>query len=154
MDGRLVGTVAAFRQLVTTLRREKMAGMITRAAGVPLDQPDVQVMVYLLDAGEPRRVGAIAHGLQVAGPHVTRHVSGLERMGLLERVRDPDDGRAWQITLTGKGTEVAQRCVEITTAWFAKAMEDWPESDKDELLRLMSKLAGDVSDHAARQRLN
>ncbi|WP_214323101.1 MarR family winged helix-turn-helix transcriptional regulator [Nonomuraea sediminis] len=154
MDERLTGTVAAFRQIIATLRREKMAGGLSRAAGMPLDQPDVQVLVYLLDAGEPRRVGAIADGLQVAGPHVTRHVSALEGRGLLERVRDPEDGRAWQITLTSEGDKVAQQCVELTTAWFGAAMADWPEEDRDELLRLLTKLNTDVTEHIQRQRVN
>lgn len=145
MDERLSSTVVAFRQLVTTIRRAKMADEIARAAGVPLDQPDVQVLVFLHDAGEPRRVGAIAEGLKVASPHVTRHVSGLERLGLLERVRDPEDGRAWRIALTGEGTRVARTCVEYTTAWFARATADWPEQDKADLDRLLHKLLGDIS---------
>ncbi|MFI6598253.1 MarR family winged helix-turn-helix transcriptional regulator [Nonomuraea sp. NPDC050536] len=154
MDGRLTSTVAVFRQLIATLRREKMAGGLGRAAGMPLDQPDVQVLVYLLDAGEPRRVGAIAEGLQVAGPHVTRHVAALEGRGLLERVRDPDDGRAWQIALTSEGDRLARQCVEFTTGWFGTAMADWPESDRDELLRLLTKLYTDVTEHIQRRQVN
>ncbi|MFI6323430.1 MarR family winged helix-turn-helix transcriptional regulator [Nonomuraea sp. NPDC050556] len=144
MDSRLFQTVAAFRQVIATIRRGKLTGEIVRAAGVPLDQPDVQVLTYLLDVGEPRRVGAIANGLQVAGPHVTRHVAGLEEQGLLQRVRDPDDGRAWQIALTPEGAEVAGRCVAATSAWFDQAMTGWPESDREELHRLLTKLAADM----------
>lgn len=144
MDSRLFSTVAAFRQVVATIRRGKLTGEIVKAAGVPLDQPDVQVLTYLLDVGTPRRVGEIANGLQVAGPHVTRHVAGLEQQGLLERVRDPEDGRAWQIALTQEGQQVAGRCVAATTAWFDLAMADWPESDREELHRLLTKLAADI----------
>ncbi|MER6950789.1 MarR family winged helix-turn-helix transcriptional regulator [Nonomuraea sp. NPDC000554] len=143
----LVTTVGAYRRLVTTLHRAKTHERLTEAAGVRLDRPDVQVLVYLLDAGEPCRIGAIAEGLQVESPHVTRHVSQLERRGLLERVRDPDDGRAWRIALTPEGADAAARCRQVTLEWFEAAVEGWPESDRAELARLLSKLSDDVCAH-------
>ncbi|MEU5863214.1 MULTISPECIES: MarR family transcriptional regulator [unclassified Nonomuraea] len=136
-------TVSAFRRLVITLNRAKAHEWLTEAAGIRLDRPDVQIIVYLLDAGEPRRIGMIAEGLQVESPHVTRHVAALEQRGLVERVRDPDDRRAWRIALTEEGAEVAGRCRRITTGWFEEALADWPESEREELSRLMTKLSDD-----------
>jgi len=146
MDDDLSTTVTAFRDLVTTINRAKTHERLTEAAGVRLDKPDVQVLVHLLEAGEPRRIGAIAEGLQVESPHVTRHVSALERRGLVERVRDPDDGRAWRIALTDDGAEVAARCRKVTTDWFEGALADWPEADLAELSRLMVKLSDDLGE--------
>ncbi|MFG1958413.1 MarR family winged helix-turn-helix transcriptional regulator [Nonomuraea sp. NPDC049028] len=140
-------TVSAFRRLVTTLNRAKTHDQLTQAAGVRLDRPDVQILVYLLDAGEPRRVGAIAEGLQVESPHVTRHVSSLEQRGLLSRVKDPDDGRAWRIALTDEGAEAATRCRRITVDWFDAAIADWPAEERAELERLLSKLSDDLCTH-------
>ncbi|PZG17177.1 MarR family winged helix-turn-helix transcriptional regulator [Nonomuraea aridisoli] len=153
MDDDLYRTVAAFRTLVTTLNRAKTHERLTEAAGVRLDKPDVQVLVHLLDAGEPRRIGAIAEGLQVESPHVTRHVASLERRGLVERVRDPDDGRAWRIALTDDGAEAAARCRKVTTDWFEGALSDWSEADMAELSRLMVKLSDDLGEFL-RTRLN
>ncbi|TDD42667.1 MarR family transcriptional regulator [Nonomuraea terrae] len=147
MDDDLYTTVAAFRTLVTTLNRAKTHERLTEAAGIRLDKPDVQVLVHLLDAGEPRRIGAIAEGLQVESPHVTRHVSALERRGLVERVRDPDDGRAWRIALTDDGAEAAARCRKVTTDWFEGALADWSEGDRAELSRLMVKLSDDLGEY-------
>ncbi|MEV4175640.1 MarR family transcriptional regulator [Nonomuraea sp. NPDC049709] len=144
MDEDLNSTVAAFRRLVTTINRGKTHERLTEAAGVRLDRPDVQILVHLLDAGEPRRIGVIAENLQVESPHVTRHVAALEQRGLLERVRDPDDGRAWQIVLTEEGAEVASRCRRVTTEWFEGALADWSAADRAELSRLMSKLSDDL----------
>ncbi|MEU7856434.1 MarR family transcriptional regulator [Nonomuraea sp. NPDC049141] len=140
-------TVAAFRRLVTTLNRAKTHERLTEAAGVRLDRPDVQILVYLLDSGEPRRVGAIAEGLQVESPHVTRHVSSLEQRGLLSRVKDPDDGRAWRIALTDEGAAAAASCRRITTEWFDAAISDWPDAERAELGRLLSKLSDDLCTH-------
>ncbi|MEV0200794.1 MarR family transcriptional regulator [Nonomuraea sp. NPDC050691] len=143
-DADLQTTVASFRRLVTTLNRAKTHERLTAAAGVRLDRPDVQVLAYLLDADEPRRIGAIAEGLQVESPHVTRHVSALEKRGLLERVRDPDDGRAWRIALTPAGTKAAESCRQVTMDWFTAALAEWPEADRAELARLISRLSEDV----------
>ncbi|MFB4276936.1 MULTISPECIES: MarR family winged helix-turn-helix transcriptional regulator [unclassified Nonomuraea] len=147
MDEDLNSTVAAFRRLVTTINRGKTHERLTEAAGVRLDRPDVQILVHLLDAGEPRRIGVIAENLQVESPHVTRHVAALEQRGLLERVRDPDDGRAWQIVLTEEGAEVASRCRRVTTEWFEGALADWSAADRAELSRLMGKLSDDLCEH-------
>ncbi|MEV0149041.1 MULTISPECIES: MarR family transcriptional regulator [unclassified Nonomuraea] len=145
-DADLLTTVASFRRLVTTLNRVKTHERLTEAAGVRLDRPDVQILVYLLDAGEPRRIGAIAEGLQVESPHVTRHVSALEKRELLERVRDPEDGRAWRIALTPAGAKAAESCRQVTMDWFSVALADWPEDDRAELARLISRLSDDVSE--------
>ncbi|MBF8185958.1 MarR family transcriptional regulator [Nonomuraea sp. K274] len=147
MDPHLVTTVAAFRRLVSAINRGKTHARLTEAAGVRLDRPDVQVLICLLDADRPLRIGAIAEVLQVESPHVTRHVAGLERLGLVRRVRDPEDGRAWRIMLTDDGTEVAMRCQKVTTAWFEAAVADWSEADRAELARLMGMLSDDLGAH-------
>ncbi|MEV4015880.1 MarR family winged helix-turn-helix transcriptional regulator [Nonomuraea angiospora] len=144
MDEDLNRTVSAFRSVVDALNRAKTHERLTEAAGVRLDRPDVKILVHLLDAPEPRRIGAIAEGLQVESPHVTRHVASLEQRKLVERVRDPDDGRAWRIALTEEGAEVASRCRRVTTDWFDGALKDWPAEDRAELSRLMDKLSGDL----------
>jgi DNA-binding MarR family transcriptional regulator len=147
MDEDLNSTVSAFRNLVNTLNRGKTHERLTEAAGVRLDRPDVQILAHLLDAGEPRRIGAIAEGLQVESPHVTRHVSALEKRGLLERVRDPDDGRAWRIALTEAGAEAAVKCRQVTIQWFEGALADWSTADRAELSRLLEKLSVDLCAH-------
>ncbi|MBO3749116.1 MarR family transcriptional regulator [Streptosporangiaceae bacterium NEAU-GS5] len=147
MDEELSRTVSAFRRLVTTINRAKTHDRIVEAAGVHLDRPDVQILTYLLDAAQPRRVGAIAEGLQVESPHVTRHVALLERRDLLVRVQDPDDRRAWLIDLTPAGIDAARRCREVTTTWFADALAGWPDADRAELSRLLGQLADDLSVH-------
>ncbi|MEV4111158.1 MarR family winged helix-turn-helix transcriptional regulator [Nonomuraea sp. NPDC049695] len=147
MDEDLNRTVVAFRTLVNSLNRAKTHERLTEAAGVRLDRPDVQILAHLLDAPEPCRIGAIAQGLQVESPHVTRHVASLEQRKLVERVRDPDDGRAWRIALTEEGTEAANKCRNVTTGWFEGALADWPTADRAELSRLMGKLADDLRSH-------
>ncbi|GAA2213351.1 MarR family transcriptional regulator [Nonomuraea monospora] len=147
MDQDLQRTVNAYRRLATMFNRAKTHERLTEAAGVRLDRPDVQILVTLLDAGEPRRIGMIAESLQVESPHVTRHVASLERRGLVQRVRDPDDGRAWRIALTEEGAEAAVSCRRVTTEWFEGALTGWSPADQAELARLLDKLAEDMFEH-------
>ncbi|WP_327085463.1 MarR family winged helix-turn-helix transcriptional regulator [Nonomuraea sp. NBC_01738] len=144
MDRELAVTVAAFRSVVSTLKRAKTHDLMATVAGMRIDQPEAQVLIHLLDSGDPRRVGAIAQALQVESPHVTRTVAKLERQGLVERVRDPDDGRAWRIGLTGQGGDVAQVCMRVNMELFETAMAGWVPQDRAELTRLLGRLSEDM----------
>jgi Mn-dependent DtxR family transcriptional regulator len=53
-----------------------------------LERPAMTVLATLHLAGQPLRVGEIATRMPVVGPHVTRHVDGLEKRGLIRRVTD------------------------------------------------------------------
>lgn len=75
---------------------------------------------------------------------MTRHVAALERRGLVERVRDPDDGRAWRIALTEDGGHAALACRRAASQWFEAVLSGWPEPERAELARLMGKLADDM----------
>jgi DNA-binding MarR family transcriptional regulator len=51
----------------------------------------LSVLIVLRLNGEALRLGAVAARMQVAGPHVTRHVHVLERRGLVRRLADAYD---------------------------------------------------------------
>ncbi len=55
------------------------------------------------------RVTALARLLGVTQPTVSDAVAALERKGLVERRRDPGDGRATCVHLTAAGAEIARR---------------------------------------------
>jgi DNA-binding MarR family transcriptional regulator len=52
------------------------------------------------------RISDLAHGLLVDLSVVSRQVAGLEAEGLLRRVRDETDRRAFRVELTAAGTEL------------------------------------------------
>ena len=54
----------------------------------------------------PLPIGVLAAAEQVRPPTMTRLVAGMERLGLVERARDPDDGRVQVIRATAKGRAV------------------------------------------------
>ncbi|MFJ8476770.1 MarR family winged helix-turn-helix transcriptional regulator [Kitasatospora sp. NPDC094011] len=61
-----------------------------------------------LASNGPRRLTELAKTEQISQPGLTQLVTRLERDGLLERRRDPTDGRAVLIHITEEGRRVGQ----------------------------------------------
>jgi DNA-binding MarR family transcriptional regulator len=134
-------------QLSGALSRGRLFEHALAAAGLTLERPAMTVLATLHLAGQPLRVGEIATRMQVVGPHVTRHVNGLEKRGLIRRVTDPLDQRARLIEPTAEGTAATKRYIGVVETWFSDALADWPEQDRRELGRLLTRLADDLSGH-------
>ncbi|WP_433249461.1 MarR family winged helix-turn-helix transcriptional regulator [Actinomadura nitritigenes] len=146
-DAALTGLLGHMTRLSATLNRGQLFEKATTAAGLALDRPAVTILVVLHSAGEPMRVGEIAAQMQVAGPHVTRHLNGLEQRGLVERVPDPGDQRARLITLTPAGHQLIGRYLRIINGWFTDALARWPDEDKRDLVHLLGRMIHDLSEH-------
>lgn len=66
------------------------------------DMPDNQRhMLVKLD--RPRRMGDLAKVMNALPSSLTAIADGLEERGLIMRMRDPDDRRAWLLSLTDEG---------------------------------------------------
>ena len=64
-------------------------------------------------AEDGTRLTELADRAQVTKQTASLLVAALEREGLVERVPDPDDGRARLIRLSSRGREAAQRAMEV-----------------------------------------
>lgn len=76
---------------------------------------------------------------------VTGIVDRMERDGLVRREQSEDDRRVWMIKLTERGRRLAR---EIDIApWHAlrDAVVRLPERDRQQLLSILSRLAGEVA---------
>lgn len=76
-----------------------------------------------LIADDGSRVTELARLSQVSKPTVVYLVNDLERLGYVERVPDPADGRAKLIRLTERGARAQQAGREIV----ARIEQDWSE---------------------------
>jgi DNA-binding MarR family transcriptional regulator len=73
------------------------------AAGYPEVRASFgSVLVPLFASGE-LRLGQIAEAARLSKQAMTSLVRQCEEAGLVERVRDPDDGRAFRVSLTARG---------------------------------------------------
>ena len=74
---------------------------------------------HIRDQGS--RVTELAQLAQVSKPTVVYLVNDLERLGYVERVADPDDGRAKLVRLTERGARAQETAREIV----AQIEHDW-----------------------------
>ncbi len=71
-------------------------------------------------------------------------IDGLEAAGLVERLRNPDDRRAFLITLTDGGRRTQQRAAAAMTSAQETLLEPLNKGERDELRQLL----GRIVDHA------
>jgi DNA-binding MarR family transcriptional regulator len=139
------GLLPQLLQLRNLLNRGQFYEQAIQDAGVALDRPAMTILVVLDAAEHPLRVGEIATRMQVVGPHVTRHLNSLEKRAIIKRVPDPEDQRARLIALTPSGQRIVERYTTIVNGWFAAALAQWPDQDRTELIRLLTRLTGDLT---------
>jgi DNA-binding MarR family transcriptional regulator len=118
----------------------------TRAAraGVAVSTPGMGVLGALADVG-PQRVSAIAARTGMVGPLVSREVGVLEAAGLVERRRDPLDGRAVVVSLTDKGEDAHRRMRQASVDMADETLGSWRASDLTQLALLLDRLADDLA---------
>ena len=79
---------------------------------------------------------------RIKRPTATRIVRHLEEAGLVERVRDPEDGRASILSVTAEGRALLRRLRERKTAYLAKRLAAMDPDDRRTLERAADLLEG------------
>jgi len=100
---------------------------------LPIEIRHYGVMVALDELG-PTSQQALTAAMSVSATMVTQIVDDLERLGLLERRRNPDDRRSYTVTMTAEGKRVLAAARPVA--------ETIPISGGDELRVLLRKLIG------------
>ena len=80
-------------------------------------------------ADEPHRVSALAELVHSDVSTVSRQVSALVTHGLLDKVSDPDDGRAQVVRLSPEGGALVERIRADRNEWFRTLLDDWTPDD-------------------------
>lgn len=100
-------------------------------------------LIYVADWEGRRTVNqrAIERFTQLSNPGVTKLITGLEKLGLLERTHDPDDARSYALRTTPKGreqVEVFRRIILDTDQELTSALT---EEERGTLRTLLLKLS-------------
>ena len=143
----------ALTRISHLLTRAKQHDRTVVEAGVAIDRASAPILRLLADAPEPVRLGALADRLAVEAPHVTRQVQRLERSGLIERVPDPDDGRAQRVRISPKGADVVECVRAVGRRRMAEALAGWSDEDRHLLAVLCHRMVDDFLSHAEANRL-
>jgi DNA-binding MarR family transcriptional regulator len=83
------------------------------------------------------RAATVATNLHLDKTTISRHIAALEERGLIEKLPDPTDGRASLLKLSAKGKRKLDSYRQWRWAILEEHLDDWPEKDKSEFLRLL-----------------
>lgn len=98
----------------------------------PRQHPAVDTAAYpvlFTVAAKPQRVSALAELVHSDISTVSRQVTTLAAHGLLEKVSDPEDGRAQVVRLSPEGEGLVARIQHTRNEWFARLLADWDQDD-------------------------
>lgn len=128
------------RELSVILRRSRSVSIaLAREVHEGLEAAEYGLLRVLDDAGELRASDvATAFGLDKST--VSRQLSHVESMGLVERVPDPEDGRARLIRLTDEGRARVHETRERRRTHVRTSLEDWSTQDVSLLADLLGRL--------------
>jgi DNA-binding MarR family transcriptional regulator len=119
----------------------RMARRLRQEAGTDLGPSQVASLATIEGHG-PLSPSELAERERIKRPTATRIVRHLEDAGLVERVRDPEDGRASILTATGEGRALLRRLRERKTAYLAKRLAGMDAEDRRTLERAAELLEG------------
>jgi DNA-binding MarR family transcriptional regulator len=132
----LLGYLLALAEVPTTVA-------FRRHVGEPFGLRPVEfTLLMLLQANTRASATQIRHALRMPAPHVTTLVDRLAERGLLQRGRDPHDGRAVRITLTADGAALAARLQAVAAHMEDEVQAALTPAERTTLRRLLKKLAG------------
>lgn len=110
-------------------------------------------ILYIARVGDGARQGELAESLGVEGPSLVRQIDQLCLEGLIERRRDPRDGRARTLHLTETGRALAARLDQVGDALRAKLLADVSDDDLATVLRVFAVFAKELDAHQAGPRI-
>ncbi|MFC7326581.1 MarR family winged helix-turn-helix transcriptional regulator [Marinactinospora rubrisoli] len=131
--GDLVGAVVRARGRETHLGEDglTMAQAMLMRAVAALDRPTV---------------GAIAHALHIASPSATRMLQQLERKGMVERHRDPEDERTILVTVTPRGEQTLTRWRAHVTERQRRLFDRIDPAQRPLLIALLREMGAAIED--------
>lgn len=91
------------------------------------------------------RASEVAQALGLDKSTVSRGLTLLEKLGLIERISDPDDGRARLLRLTTVGAERFGAMRAQRQAQFQAILNRWDTHDLATLAKLLGRLNTDFS---------
>ena len=126
--------------VVSILRKDFAAYCDKRLQELGL-APGLLYFVIYLGKHPGSSPGRLASALGADSGHTARSVEKLARSGFLVREQNPRDKRAFQLTLTPRGEEAFREIRDLFRQWDEAVMKDLSRGEREELLRLLGKLA-------------
>ena len=101
--------------------------------------PRFDLMAQLERHPEGLKMNELSRLLMVTGGNVTAIVDQLAKEGLVERLEQPADRRAFRIRLTRTGEKTFTEMASAHEEWVVDMLSGLSRREQDELLRLLAK---------------
>src|SRR5512134_1834865 len=111
--------------------------------------PRFDLMAQLERHREGLKMNELSRLLMVTGGNVTAIVDQLEKEGLVERLDEPDDRRAFRIRLTRTGEKSFAEMARAHEQWIVELLGGLSRREQDDLLKILTK----VKNHALETRM-
>lgn len=102
--------------------------------------PRFDLMAQLERHPEGLKMNELSRLLMVTGGNVTAIVDQLEKEGLVERLDEPADRRAFRIRLTRTGERSFAEMARAHEGWVVELFGGMSRREQDELLKLLAKV--------------
>jgi DNA-binding MarR family transcriptional regulator len=119
----------------------RMARRLRQEAGTDLGPSQVAALATIERHG-PLSPSELAEVERIKRPTATRILRHLEEAGLVERVKDPDDGRGSILSITSAGRTHLRRLRARKTAYLATRLDKLDAEDRRTLERAAELLEG------------
>ncbi len=124
----------ATQRLVETRTRR----LLQERYGTTLPRFDLMAQLERAPAG--LRMNELSKRMMVTGGNVTGITDGLAREGLVERVADPDDRRAWLVRLTRAGRRAFAAMAAEHERWVVEAFAPLTAREMAAMAALLARL--------------
>ncbi|WP_406285788.1 MarR family winged helix-turn-helix transcriptional regulator [Embleya sp. NBC_00896] len=103
-----------------------------------------------LEAGGAMGVKALAQAMTIDSSTVTRQVTPLVEQGLVDRVPNPDDGRAVLLELSVEGRDRLHQVRRARQRLMAEICEGWSTDDRERFTELLTRFNSSMERRQAR----
>jgi DNA-binding MarR family transcriptional regulator len=125
----------------TILALASAHAVITRSLEVGgLSFGELRLLLAIRGGENGRRPTELAHDLQLSPSGVTRALLPLEKRGIVERKRDPGDGRASHVFLTPAGRELVDEATKAAGERGTKLLRRLSVGQTKQLQRLLEEI--------------
>jgi MarR family transcriptional regulator for hemolysin len=87
----------------------------------------------------------LAAAVGIEGPTLTHHLDGLEKSGLIDRSRDPDDRRAVRVELTEAGDKLFRRLAKAAIGFDQRLRAGISDEELDSFRAVLARLRENVA---------
>jgi DNA-binding MarR family transcriptional regulator len=132
------------RMLSTTVMIENEIRNRLRAE-FDITLPRFDLMAQLERHPDGLRMGELSKRMMVTGGNITGITDQLEQEGLVMRVTDKQDRRAYSVKLTTAGRKAFKTMASVHEAWVAELFSGVDAEQKSQMISLLSSVKSDLN---------